>query len=55
MFANPTIAALAKRIGQIENGGQDGQEEARLSGLESGRSGLTRQLQFRKPGAEQKK
>ncbi|WP_233476436.1 KR domain-containing protein [Paenibacillus sonchi] len=48
LFANPTIAALAKRIGQIENGGHDGQEDARLSGLESGRSGLTRQLQFRK-------
>lgn len=49
LFANPTIAALAKRIGQVVNGGHDGQEDTVLSGLGSGRSGLTRQLQFRKP------
>ncbi|WP_025705084.1 type I polyketide synthase, partial [Paenibacillus graminis] len=49
LFANPTIAALAKRIGQVVNGGHDGQENTVLSGLGSGRSGLTRQLQFRKP------
>ncbi|WP_019912675.1 type I polyketide synthase [Paenibacillus sp. HW567] len=48
LFANPTIAALAQRIGQVVNGGQDRQEDTRLSGLESGRSGLTRQWQFRK-------
>ncbi|SDN03115.1 type I polyketide synthase [Paenibacillus jilunlii] len=48
LFANPTIAALARRIQQAEHGGHDGQEDTAMSRVESGRPGLTRQLQFRK-------
>ena len=50
MFANPTIAALAKQMEKIKYGEHDEQEDTKLVGMESGRSGLTRQLQLRKSG-----
>jgi len=50
LFANPTIAALAKRIQQYGNDEHDEREENGLRELVSGRAVLTRQLQLRKSG-----